>query len=202
MHDTEEEADGAAGAGRWEAVGTYMAIAERHARCSDPVRCSRALDGALRALGAGGSFVADDEAETWAERVVRGVLYHNVGVARTWNGRNGDSWLAAAQCALAKAGGVVHLLRGACMARCVAMARGGRREDAARHWLAQRRGGACEDDGSEASDGADDDEDDGVARMVIFGASHKEVQRMDKACKSVCAGADARARGEATAAEL
>lgn len=134
---------------RWERIGLSLARAETALRNGSVDDAVSAVQASLR------ETVTMEADENAAERLLRAVCLHNMGVLKICLGTPAiaDEWFAAAQTAFEKCveenseGGDEHYLMGedarhlealATFARCVTMWACGRREDGATHWVEKR----------------------------------------------------------------
>lgn len=181
----------------WRGAAAALGRAEGLLRKGETDDALRAVREGIKCLRVG---MVDDCA---AERLLRGIAYHNLGVLRFCNegGSVGvDEAFAAAQAAMGKCGagesGVSkeahRMMEAATLGRCVAMWKGGRAEDAAAHWVAKRgeRGG-----GERVEDERETErERERAGCAVMVEVPRAMVGRMDEAAGEVWRTMEARRR--------
>lgn len=168
-------------------------------------RVKEACDALLASFRAGTEVFRNDGPKS---TLLRGVCFHNLGVARYCLGKEAiaDECFAAAQAAFEKcetrAVGVgmretaKQFAVCASFARCVAMWARGRKVDAAAHWVAKRemdvKEGGRGMEGKKKSDVVSEEK--GISSHVKGDIDEITLRKMDEVCADVCRGEDARRR--------
>lgn len=166
-------------------------------------RMQETCEALLGSFRAGNGVFGKDEAESM---LLRGVCFHNLGVARYCLAKEAiaDECFAAAQAAFEKCEarstreGVQELGKRFAMcasfSRCIAMWARGRKVDAAAHWIAKRELHA-NDGNKQIKDIMKPQTKTRAIRSHVMGdVDEASLKKMDEVCAQVCRGEEARRR--------